>query len=106
MRQLTAQQLHRYLQDTPSAPLLLDVREPWEFAICRIAGSRMIPMRHIPQALDDLDPQQETVVICHHGVRSHAVAVYLENAGFADVINLQGGVSAWARDVDTSMPRY
>jgi rhodanese-related sulfurtransferase len=106
MRQLTALQLHQYLRETATAPLLLDVREPWEIAICRIEGSKVIPMRQVPQAIESLDPRRETVVICHHGVRSHAVAAYLENAGFASVINLQGGVAAWARDVDADMPTY
>jgi rhodanese-related sulfurtransferase len=57
-------------------------------------------------ALNALDPQRETVVICHHGVRSFAVARFLEQQGFTNVINLDGGVAGWARDVDPTMPTY
>lgn len=87
-------------------PLLLDVREPWELAICRIDGSRSIPMQRIPQALAELDPARPIVCICHHGIRSYQVARFLEYQGFSRVINLEGGVAAWARDVDPAMPTY
>ncbi len=87
-------------------PLLLDVREPWEFERCRIAGSRLVPMRRVPEVAPQLDPEAEVVVICHHGIRSRQVALYLERLGFANVINLEGGVEAWAREVDPAMPRY
>jgi rhodanese-related sulfurtransferase len=63
-------------------------------------------MRQIPAAAHDLDPAQETVVICHHGIRSRQVAYYLERMGFTDVVNLDGGVDAWARDVDPHMATY
>ena len=63
-------------------------------------------MRQIPQAADNLDPDQEIVVICHHGIRSRQVAMYLEYQGFSDVINLYGGIDAWARDVDRGMATY
>ena len=106
MRQMPATELHQYLQNTDAPPLLLDVREPSEYSICRIDGSQLVPMRQIPGHIDDLDPDRETVVICHHGVRSYQVALYLERYGFDDVINLSGGVAAWARDVDTSMATY
>ena len=63
-------------------------------------------MRQIPVALDELDRDRELVVICHHGIRSQQVAMYLDHQGFRNVINLQGGVAAWARDVDPAMPTY
>lgn len=108
MQRFSAQQLAEYLQQCEKPPLLLDVREPWEFARCHIAGSELIPMRQIPLALDQdqLDPQQEIVVICHHGIRSRQVAYYLEQQGFTKLINLEGGVEAWAQDVDPTMERY
>jgi rhodanese-related sulfurtransferase len=106
VRRLSARELKEYLDRTDSLPLLLDVREPWEFQVCRIEGSELLPMRQIPMALGTLDPGRETVVICHHGVRSFAVARFLEQAGFTRVINLDGGVAAWARDVDPGMPTY
>lgn len=90
----------------PDPPLLLDVREPWEFDSCRIAGSILLPMGQVPAALGELDPARETVVICHHGVRSRSVGYLLERAGFQRVLNLAGGVDAWAREVDPTMRTY
>lgn len=107
MRDLSATELRNHLQQASGAsPLLLDVREPWEFRICRIEGSQLIPMGQLPAALAQLDPERETVVICHHGIRSRQVAMYLDYQGFSNVINLAGGVDAWARDVDHQMPTY
>jgi rhodanese-related sulfurtransferase len=87
-------------------PVLLDVREPWELTICGIEGSISIPMQQIPRAVADLDPERPIVCICHHGIRSFQVARYLEHQGFGRVINLEGGVAAWARDVDPAMATY
>jgi len=106
MRQLTPVQLRAHLDQVETPPLLLDVREPWEFAICRIDGSVNLPMGHIPERLHTLQPERETVVICHHGVRSLQVAYFLEQSGFSQVINLSGGVAAWAGMVDPGMPVY
>ena len=63
-------------------------------------------MSQIHRALEDLNLEQEIVVVCHHGVRSLQVAHILEYQGFTKVFNLEGGVDAWARDVDREMPRY
>lgn len=104
---MTAVELHTYLQSAPTTPVkLLDVREPWEFEKCHLSGSMLVPMRQIPGVLNDLDPDQETVVICHHGIRSRAVATYLANNDFSQVINLSGGIDEWAKRIDTSMPTY
>lgn len=85
---------------------LLDVREAWEFQTARIDGSTLIPMGEIQARISELDPSSDTVVICHHGGRSMQVAVFLERQGFSSVHNLAGGVDAWARSVDPSMPTY
>lgn len=106
MKQMLPRDLAARLRDSDEPPLLLDVREPWEFGICRIDGARSLPMRQIPAALGELDRDRELVVICHHGIRSQQVAMYLDHQGFRNVINLQGGVAAWARDVDPAMPTY
>jgi len=106
MRQMTARELDSRLRQGGEGPLLLDVREPWEFHICHIEGARLLPMRHIVASLDELDPHRETVVICHHGIRSQQVALYLEHRGFSRIINLQGGMAAWARDVDPETATY
>lgn len=88
------------------APVLLDVREPWEFAICHIAGALTMPMATVPARQQELDPDQEIVVVCHHGMRSAQVCMFLERQGFGRVFNLTGGVAAWASDVDPAMPQY
>lgn len=107
MRQLSAAQLKAWLDDAQrSKPVLLDVREPWEFETCRIPGSLSIPMRGIPARCHELKREADIVMICHHGARSFQVGMFLEQQGFTSVINLHGGVAAWARDVDPAMPTY
>jgi rhodanese-related sulfurtransferase len=105
MSEVMPPQLQEWLKEV-SPPLLLDVREPWEFDICRIDGSVLIPMANIAGRAREFDPERPTVVVCHHGVRSMKVAMFLERSGFSDVINLSGGVAAWARQVDPQMPQY
>jgi rhodanese-related sulfurtransferase len=107
MTQLTPQQLTEWLADSGRPrPVMLDVREPWEFQICRIPGSLHIPMNTVPARKDQLDADAETVVICHHGSRSLQVGHFLERAGFSRVFNLNGGVNAWAMQVEPAMPVY
>ncbi|MGA7799755.1 MAG: rhodanese-like domain-containing protein [Gammaproteobacteria bacterium] len=106
MRHWTPTELRNTLESSETPPLLLDVREPWEYQICSIEGSQLLPMGQIPAACGELDPNQTIVVICHHGIRSYQVAYYLERAGFTDVINLTGGIEAWARQVDLAMAVY
>ena len=85
--------------------MLLDVREPWEFTLARIEGSRLIPMGELPDRFSELDPAAETVVICHHGARSAYVARALGDAGYANVLILEGGLDAYSQ-IDDSVPRY
>lgn len=107
MQTLTAPELAAWLADPArDKPVLLDVREPWEFQTCRIEGSVPIPMNSIPARLQELDEETPIVCICHHGARSMSVAAFLERNGFPQVINLTGGVHAWALQVDNSMPTY
>jgi rhodanese-related sulfurtransferase len=106
MKNLSAPELKDYLEIATSPPLLLDVREPWEYQRAHLPDTKLIPMRQIPMALPTLDRTQEIVVICHHGIRSRQVAMFMENYGFKNIINLHGGIDAWAREVDPSMPLY
>ena len=106
MRHITGSELKAYLDSAKRPPFLLDVREPWEYKICHIEGAHLIPMRNIPSSLQSLDSEQQTIVICHHGIRSRQVAMYLEHQGFSNIVNLEGGVAGWARDVDPKMPTY
>ncbi|HEX2333365.1 MAG TPA: rhodanese-like domain-containing protein [Burkholderiales bacterium] len=107
MNPITAGQLAAWLADTGrDKPLLLDVREPWEWETARIEGSQHVPMREVPVRLAEIDRQREVVAICHHGGRSQQVAMFLEKNGFSKVHNLQGGVDAWSRTVDPAVPLY
>lgn len=107
MHQITSTELSQWLQDeSRDKPTLLDVREPWEYQLCHIAGSRMMPMATVPTHVAELDADADLVVICHHGGRSAQVAMFLERQGFARVINLTGGVAGWAAEVDPSMAQY
>ncbi len=85
---------------------VLDVREPWECRIAKIDGALPIPMGEIPARLRELDEQQGIAVLCHTGVRSAAVAHWLASQGFEPVANVEGGIDAWALDVDPALPRY
>jgi len=106
MRHLVPADLQAWLARGRGELALLDVREPWEFNVCRIEGSRLIPLAQLPARLGELDTGRTTVVICHHGVRSLRAAAYLEHCGFGDVVNLSGGIDAWARTVDRAMAVY
>lgn len=107
MQQISVQMLDQWLRDpSRSRPVLLDVREDVEFGICHLPGSQHIPMHEITQRTNEIDDEAPTVVICHHGMRSMQVALYLEQLGFAKLYNLQGGIDAWARQIEPSMPRY
>lgn len=86
--------------------VVLDVRDHWETALARLDNVVHIPMEEIEHRTAELDPQAETVVYCHHGVRSAAVAEYLARTGFRAVWNLEGGIDQWARQVDSRMKRY
>ena len=87
-------------------PLLLDVREPYEWAIARLPGARLVPLNRLPDALDTLNRSEEIVVYCHHGLRSAAAVEWLREEGFGLARNLAGGIDRWTRDVDRSMRRY
>ena len=104
MLRMSAPELATHLQT--ASPLLLDVREPWEFDICHIDGSINLPMGQVPQRLDDLQEADEIIVICHHGVRSLRVIQFLQQHAPGNLVNLDGGVDAWARSVDPDMPVY
>jgi rhodanese-related sulfurtransferase len=91
--------------DAGERPMLLDVREPWEFELARIEGSKLIPMSQLEERFTELDPGSETVVICHHGNRSSYVTQALQRSGFGKVLNLEGGLDAYSF-VDESVPRY
>ena len=92
--------------DTKEPVVLLDVRDGWEVALCRLENSTHIPIEEIEFRVEELSPDDAIVVYCHHGIRSAAVADYLRGLGFAKAVNLAGGLDQWARTVEPSMRRY
>jgi rhodanese-related sulfurtransferase len=107
MRQMTVQQLAALLStEGEPPPKLIDVREPWEFQVAHIEGSELVPMQTIPSRAEQLERTHPTVVICHHGTRSLQVVAFLERMGFENLHNLQGGIDAWARQIDNKVALY
>jgi len=93
--------------DSGSAILLLDVREPEERRICRIDGSRLMPMRSIPEHLQELKEESNPIVVfCHHGVRSLSVVDWLRRQGVENCRSMAGGIDLWSRRIDPAVPRY
>jgi rhodanese-related sulfurtransferase len=107
---ITAQELANCLKDPHSTQQLIDVREPDEAAIVSLPGFQLFPLSQSAQwantLLQQLDPHQETIVLCHHGVRSAHVCQWLIAQGFTQVKNLSGGIDAYADAVDPRLPRY
>ncbi len=104
--EITVDQLkERLASSTP--PLLLDVREPWEYETASIDGSTLIPMGEIPgRAHQELDEEQPIAVLCHHGARSLSVANWLQQQGFEHAQSVRGGIDLWSQVIDSSVPRY
>lgn len=90
-----------------ASPLLLDVRELWEFQLASLPNSVLMPMGEVPsRAHQELDPDQPIVVLCHHGARSLSVTMWLRDQGFEQVQSLAGGIDHWSRAIDPQVPRY
>jgi rhodanese-related sulfurtransferase len=92
--------------DRGERPFILDVREPEEVALAAFPDATNIPMGEIPARMSELDPDRETIIVCHHGIRSAQVAIYLARMGFQRAINLTGGIDAWSVAADPAVPRY
>jgi rhodanese-related sulfurtransferase len=104
--EITVAQLQSHLAAT-TPPLLLDVREPWEYATAHIEGSTLIPMNEIPaRAHQELDEDAPILVLCHHGARSLSVAAWLRQQGFDKAQSVSGGIDAWSCTIDPTIPRY
>ena len=107
MQQITAPELARLLAESGGEAIqLLDVREDWEYEIAHLPASTHLPMHRVPAELGRLDPQRPLVCICHHGMRSMQVAMFLSHRGFDHVMNLAGGIDAWSREVDPDCAAY
>ena len=108
--QVRPSQLDAWLQAQSGAAVVLDVREPTELATASIQPQGFalvtIPMNEVPGRLAELDPESAVACLCHHGVRSQRVAMYLTSNGFGQVANIAGGIDAWSLERDTAVPRY
>ncbi len=86
--------------------LVLDVREKWEWDIAHVDGAVHLPLKDIPSRINELDPARQIAVMCHHGGRSGRAADFLLQHGFATVYNVDGGIDAWSREINPSVPLY
>lgn len=84
----------------------IDVREPHEYAVARVAEAELLPLTRFDEWIDRLAPDEEIVVMCHHGIRSANVCLYLARKGFQKVFNLEGGIDLWSVEADETVPRY
>ena len=105
MHDITVQELNQKL-GLQASFILLDVREPDEFAIAKIAGATYIPMGEVSTRYSELDAESEIIVMCHSGMRSFQVMRLLQGLGFAKVKNLKGGINAWSTEIDPTIQRY
>ena len=92
--------------DRGDALVMLDCREAEELERASLRGAVHVPLRDLPERATDLDPEAEYVIVCHHGISSARAAGYLLGLEFERVYNLRGGIDAWSRDVDPTIPRY
>jgi rhodanese-related sulfurtransferase len=105
--EITVQAFHQLRSAESGTPVLLDVREPWEFQTASLPGALLMPMGEVTsRAHTELDPDTHIVVLCHHGQRSLSVAMWLRNQGFDQAQSLAGGIDAWSRTIDPTTPRY
>lgn len=104
--QLTVKELKGQLDRKENLPVILDVREPWELDVCSLSDTHNIPMGQIQNRVDELNKDRGLVIMCHHGIRSQRVALFLQQQGFANIYNLAGGIDAWAKQVDPQMAKY
>lgn len=104
--EISCSALAAMLADGTQPVLLLDVREDWEWQIAHIEGAVHLPMPLIPLRHNTLPDDQLIVAVCHHGVRSLQVCHFLRQAGFDQVVSLQGGINAWSTQIDPSIARY
>jgi len=103
--EVSVDEAQRLLRDDPRATLI-DVREEDEWQQARIEGARLVPLDELPQRLEELPPDRPLVVHCHHGQRSLQAARFLRERGFESACSMRGGIDAWSREADASVPRY
>jgi rhodanese-related sulfurtransferase len=106
-REISARELAKQIENG-QAVRLLDVRQPWENALAKLADSTLIPLNELPARAGEIAKDEDAVLVvyCHHGFRSLTAAAFLERLGYANVRSLAGGIDAWSCEVDPAVPRY
>ena len=94
------------IRDEGASGTLVDVREPWETDICKIAGAKLMPLSEFAEHVKTLDPAAPLYMYCHHGGRSLQAAMWLRRNGFAQATSVKGGIDAWSLEIDPATPRY
>ena len=103
--EISVEELKKQL-DKGKKLLLIDVREPWEFEVCRIEGAKLFPMRTIPTKVKELSAEETVICYCHHGHRSLNVVAWLRAQGLERAKSLAGGIEQWSLAIDPRVPRY
>ena len=99
-------QLQQWLKDDSRDLKVVDVREPWELAVCQLPQAITIPMQQIPARINEFNSDDALAILCHHGIRSQHVGRFLESSGFSRIYNVSGGIDAWAKEIDRQMATY
>lgn len=105
MQEKDAKEVNEMIKTNPILKII-DVREQWEYDKGHIENSEHVPMAKIPDSVDLFSDTHEYVIVCHHGIRSRTVALYLEQKGVKNLYNLSGGMEQWSDDVDPSIEKY
>lgn len=103
---MTAPELAAALAKVETAIVVLDVRELWEYETAHVAGSLHIPMSQLMTRLNEIPTDKPIACLCHHGMRSMQVALFLERQGYTTLYNVEGGIDAWSHQVDATVPTY
>lgn len=105
--EISVEEVQQLLQDDDEC-VLLDCRQPEEYAIAHLTDAKLVPLQELPERLHELESNRQSrmVVYCHHGMRSEMVTAWLREQGFPFVQNMTGGIDAWSCTIDTSLPRY
>lgn len=96
----------KQLIENESSLKLIDVREPWEYKLAKLENSQLIPLRDLTNHLEKFEPNDSFLIYCHHGSRSFYACAYMLQQGFKEVYNLEGGIDAWSKEIDKSIPKY
>lgn len=105
IKELSPLEVRELLKAKPDAKLI-DVREEWERQVANIEGSILMPLQYLVAHAKEIDPTDDIVIFCHHGIRSAEACKFLSRLGYQNVYNLQGGIDAWSHQVDENIPIY